>query len=215
MSEGFARLLVKKGPNPGEEFPLTERNAIIGRASHSDIVISDAEVSRQHAEIVPQLIDPSAGQQVEYALNDLGSTNGTFVNGKRVVALTPLDHGDLIELGEAVTLIFLASAPIEEPSPVETAPPATSISPESQPPPPSHEAHPWNEYAATPEKGRDGRRWVIGCGCGCLLVVLLCMASLFFLDAYDQGRLLYCGPLQPIFELLLGPVGFSPACALP
>jgi hypothetical protein len=68
---------------------------------------------------------------------------------------------------------------------------------------------------AKPEKGSNRRRWMLGCSCGCLLMVFLCTATLFFLDAYDQGRLLYCGPIQPFFELILGPFGFSPACALP
>lgn len=71
----------------------------------------------------------------------------------------------------------------------------------------------WTEPGAAEEAPRRSRRRrVLGCGCAVLLLVFLCAAALFFLDAYQQGRLLYCGPLRPLFELLLGPFGFSPVC---
>jgi hypothetical protein len=86
--------------------------------------------------------------------------------------------------------------------------------PQSVPTSLANEAFQGEPYVVPYESGRNRRRWVLGCGCGCLLVVFLCMATLFFLDSYEQGRLLYCGPLQPLFEMLLDPLGFSPACAL-
>jgi hypothetical protein len=51
-------------------------------------------------------------------------------------------------------------------------------------------------------------------GCGLLVALLLvCAGTFLILDAYDQGRLLYCGPAQSLFEAILGPLGlFTPAC---
>jgi len=211
MKDASARLLVKEGPLAGSEFALTEEQIRIGRAPDSDIAISDAEVSRQHAAIIQQ--------EGAYVIKDLGSTNGTFVNGQRVVTLTPLNHGDQIELGEAIVLVFLTTAQGGEPSPVEPLPQAHTIhsTPQPVPVPASSmdEAYLQEPYVTPTESDAHRRRWILGCGCGCLLVVFLCMATLFFLDAYEQGRLLYCGPFQPLFETLLGPLGFSPACAVP
>jgi hypothetical protein len=69
---------------------LEEPSLLIGRSSECDITLPDVNVSRRHAEI----------RRVEggYALTDLGSTNGTEVNGKRVTEAALAD-GDVIELG--------------------------------------------------------------------------------------------------------------------
>ncbi|RMG99007.1 MAG: FHA domain-containing protein [Chloroflexi bacterium] len=200
MSNDSARLVVQRGPIPNEEFPLTAERITVGRAPANDITLTDPEVSRRHAQIVLQ-----AGG---YAIEDLGSTNGTFVNGRRVVGLTPLHHGDIIELGEAISLIYFEAGqpPIDatmagQPVAVTEEASSARIRSRTAPPPSKDQRTGWTT-----------RQWLLGCGCGFLLFVFLCMALLFFLDAYQQGRLLYCGPLQPLFELLLGPFGFSPAC---
>ena len=63
----------------------------IGRSPHNDIVISDLGVSKQHAE----LRRSSAGA---YSIIDLGSHNGTYVNGARV-SQAELTEGDIITIG--------------------------------------------------------------------------------------------------------------------
>ncbi len=207
MNRLTARLLVTLGSQPKREYVLTQAQTIIGRTSTSDIEINDPEVSRQHALILRQ------GNQ--FLIEDLGSTNGTMVNGQRIFVMTVLSDNDQIELGEGILLDFYISMgdsyrPVAE----------TTYSP------PYHEqefdtpARPMKQYweegsevKLSPVSNR--RRWLIGCGCGFLLSVFLCVAILFFLDAYDQGRLLYCGPLYSFFNTVLGPFGFSPACALP
>ena len=236
MSEVFARLVVQRGPQPGASFALTEDVIRIGRTAGSDIVISDPEMSRQHAQLVRQ---PDG-----YAIQDLGSTNGTFVNYQRVTGLTMLNHGDVIALGDAVVLAYwdesatdsrpvpppvirgqqpptirgqqppvirgqqLPAAPRPspawEPQPVPVAEPVARPLPE--PPPLTAE-----EYEAHLAARR--RRIWIGCSVGFLLLICMCLGALFFLDGYQQGRLLYCGGLRPFWELILGPFGFSPACA--
>jgi pSer/pThr/pTyr-binding forkhead associated (FHA) protein len=68
----------------------------IGRAADNDVFIDDAAVSSRHCEIESE---PEAPQGVVlYRLRDLGSTNGTFVNGERVEACR-LVHGDVIRVG--------------------------------------------------------------------------------------------------------------------
>ncbi|HET6148187.1 MAG TPA: FHA domain-containing protein, partial [Polyangia bacterium] len=70
---------------------------IIGRGSDSDVFLPDHLLSRRHAEIEPR------GDA--FFLIDLGSTNGTFLNGERVVGERRLHNGDLITVGES-KLVF-------------------------------------------------------------------------------------------------------------
>ncbi len=92
------RLVVRRGPQPNQSYELTGDVTNIGRDITNDIVINDREVSRHHL----RLMRGSDG----YTIEDLGSTNGTFVNGKRLTGATPLKNGDMIGLGETVTLAF-------------------------------------------------------------------------------------------------------------
>ena len=78
------------------KFPLEKAVTSIGRSSMNDLPISDKMLSRQHARIVK---DDNGGLLVE----DLGSRNGTFLNGERLAAPQPLKAGDRITLG-GVTL---------------------------------------------------------------------------------------------------------------
>ena len=91
-------MVMNSGPNPGKEFPLEKGEVFIGRDLTNDLVINDAEVSRRHARLVAQ-----AGG---YILEDLGSTNGTFVNGQRLMGPYILRSGETVTLGEHVSLLF-------------------------------------------------------------------------------------------------------------
>ena len=94
------QMVMKTGPAPGKIFPLQKTEIAIGREAGSDVYINDVEVSRQHARLVSQFGD--------YNLEDLDSTNGTFVNGQRISAERPLEirTGDDIMFG-AVRMRFL------------------------------------------------------------------------------------------------------------
>ena len=72
-------------------FPLDGRVMIIGRESRNDIVIPDINVSRQHAEIRREATGA-------WVISDLGSTNGTFVNGRQIKS-APLQDADRLTLG--------------------------------------------------------------------------------------------------------------------
>lgn len=109
------QLVVRKGPKPGQTFPLFAVSTTVGRDPISDISINDPEVSRQHARFT-QTSD-------SYQIEDLESTNGTFVNGVQIGAdPVQLAHGNEIQLGSGVTMIFeLMSVDDEMELDVETA----------------------------------------------------------------------------------------------
>ena len=91
----------------------------IGRAGDADLVLADELVSRRHARIAPG----GSGAVVE----DLGSRNGTFVNGEAVHGPTHLVPGDQLQVG--VTLVELRSATqiAERPSAVHRVPPPLAV----------------------------------------------------------------------------------------
>lgn len=102
MANLIFQLVVRRGPQEGHIYPLTGDIMTIGRDPMSEVVISDPEVSRQHARLTR-----NADGRID--LQDLGSTNGTFVDGNRLggdkVTLTP---GQVVVVGSNVTLVFEA-----------------------------------------------------------------------------------------------------------
>jgi pSer/pThr/pTyr-binding forkhead associated (FHA) protein len=93
----------------------------VGRGRDADLVLADELVSRHHAQITPS----GSGALVE----DLGSRNGTFVNGEVIHGPTRLTPGDQLQLG--VTLVELRSATqiAERPSAVHQVPPPLAVPP--------------------------------------------------------------------------------------
>lgn len=81
----------------GRTFSLTQTNILIGRAANCDIVLNDLNVSRTHAEIRRE-------STTAWSVADLGSTNGTLVNGRHI-AQTMLSEGDRITTG-TTTFLF-------------------------------------------------------------------------------------------------------------
>jgi hypothetical protein len=90
-----ARIVATQGPHAGQAFELTGELMTIGReASHAIALVNDMGVSRTHAQIIRQ------GDQT--LIEDLGSTNGTYVNGIRISAPTPIKPGDTLQLGASL-----------------------------------------------------------------------------------------------------------------
>jgi pSer/pThr/pTyr-binding forkhead associated (FHA) protein len=94
------QLVVRSGPNPGKVFPIIKNEVIIGRDPACEVLIPDAEISRQHATVK---LMPDG-----YVVEDLGSTNGTIVSGKKLEGQHLLRPGEIIALGEHVSLVFEA-----------------------------------------------------------------------------------------------------------
>ena len=92
MSAPF-RLRVESGPRAGQTFAIGGSGTTIGRQEGNDIVIDDARLSRQHARL--ELRDGIL------VVADLGSANGTRVNGRAVTGSQPLRPGDLLQLGQS------------------------------------------------------------------------------------------------------------------
>lgn len=82
------------GPGTGEHYPLTKERTVIGRHPSCDLMIPESAVSRQHAAIT--LATTGDGT---ITLEDLGSRNGTFVNGEQVMGPTVLHVGDQLCVG--------------------------------------------------------------------------------------------------------------------
>lgn len=91
-------------PQTQSTYALSAPVVVLGRGADVDIRIEDAGVSRTHA----QIRRIGEAEQPGHELTDLGSTNGTFVNGHRI-ARHHLTDGDRIELG-GVTLIYRTAA---------------------------------------------------------------------------------------------------------
>jgi uncharacterized protein DUF4388/FHA domain-containing protein len=101
VREGRLVLRFLAGREPGVEFPLEDygREVSIGRAEDVDLVLDDARVSRKHARIVED--------QGRYLIEDLGSTNGIFVNAHRVQRAV-LREGDRIQIGTSLMKLVIS-----------------------------------------------------------------------------------------------------------
>lgn len=86
----------------GRAVPVTTARVVIGRSRECDLRLDDANASRRHCEVVQEGV-------TTWALHDLGSTNGTELNGERVDR-APLDDGDRITVG-STTIVFGRSRP--------------------------------------------------------------------------------------------------------
>ena len=89
MAQGVAAL-VGAGPLAGQRFPLERETTLIGRGEDCDVRIDDPLASRRHAQV--------RREPWRYVLEDLGSRNGTLVNGEPVNAGYHLRHGDTVHV---------------------------------------------------------------------------------------------------------------------
>lgn len=103
---GPPRLVVLTGTEPGRRYALVSDEVVIGRGDGCDVQIDDTKVSRKHARVMR--IDG------EWSLEDLGSRNGTMLNGKLVETPTPLSVGDRIQLSGETLLLFARHDPLED-----------------------------------------------------------------------------------------------------
>src|SRR5436853_4192307 len=129
-------LKVTAGNAAGQDIPL-EQELVIGRSTPGQGSLGgDSEISRVHARVYR---DTSGQLTVE----DLGSTNGTFVNGNRISSPTPLRPGDELRVGQ--TTLNVAGGAADEGAtavgavipPAGVAPPPAPVTPPTQPLPPA------------------------------------------------------------------------------
>lgn len=172
------QFVMRSGPTPGVTYPLEGDQLTIGRDASNAIAINDAEVSRKHSRL--------SFQGGKYVLEDLGSTNGTFVNGQRLSGPAVLKPGDVVSLGEQIVLMYdsinmdpgatMASprARVSQPRPQPATP---SAPPAYAPPPPTYAAEPAKKTNLIP----------IFIGAGILALICLCVVVLLVVDADPTG----------------------------
>ena len=107
----MAELKIQTADGSRERFPLSKPRITIGRARSSDVFLPDQWLSRHHAAVEQRL--------GAYYLLDLGSKNGTLLNGERVSGDRRLRDGDVITLGEHL-LAFSLEDELEERPPEGT-----------------------------------------------------------------------------------------------
>lgn len=173
------RLIITSGPGQGKEFVL-KGDVRLGRETDNEVVLLDPKISRHHAIFT---LDEKG-----YSISDLGSTNGTFVNGVRIATRHRLRTGDRIALGD-MELTFVHSA---EPRKPEFVPPRQET---YVPPSPAVER----------EAGGGVPIWV---WVGCLLLVLIALVVFCVI----LGALLYQYGLVQI--PLLDQMGTMPTATL-
>jgi len=94
----------------GRQYPITPKGITIGRGPENAIVLADERASRLHARVWLQ------GTQVY--VQDMGSTNGTFVNDSRISGPHPLRVGDRVKIGQTTLQLAMTPGPVSAPSSV-------------------------------------------------------------------------------------------------
>ncbi|MBL9085696.1 MAG: FHA domain-containing protein [Planctomycetia bacterium] len=138
------RLVIIRGPGAGRDVTLGAET-VVGRAPDVEIPVDDAGASRRHCRVRME------GQF--WVLEDLGSRNGTFVNGKRAEGVVPLREGDVVRIG-TVELIFRGDGAAREAASVPVAPVA-KVAPPAPAAPAEAPAEPEKKYDLRPRRRRN------------------------------------------------------------
>lgn len=177
------QLIMRTGPTPGATFTLEGDQLNIGRDSTNEITINDAEVSRRHARLT--------FQGGKYVLEDLGSTNGTFVNGQRLAGPRVLKAGEVVSFGEQIVLVFEVTT--NDPGATMVSPRAAaavpSVSRPATPPPPPPSDYVGNVPASPssaesePAPAKRTNILPIIIGAAVLFFICICAGILWYIDA--------------------------------
>ncbi len=205
LAENY-QLVVRRGPKPGQIYPLLAPTITIGRDPMSDISLNDPEISRYHA----QLIQTDTGYQIQ----DMGSTNGTYVAGQRLagepVLLSP---GVEVAFGSGITLTYELTGGDEggativdygaalQPKP-ETAVPEMS----SPPPPPSYAPEPAQPLIPGADDGSKKKRTTRIVIAVVLILLLCCCGFIAFMWFYGGDWILQqldLAMITPVVQSLL------------
>jgi len=201
MAESI-KLIVKAGDEINKSFVLIKDKNIIGRDPKCDIVIDDIEISRNHLTIT------RIGNN--FQIEDQNSTNGTFLNGKKLKQSTAIKDGDLISLGENHVLEFVHEKTDETPglSPLgETDQPKVTRAEEkitkvekplkerANKKKPDKEITNNRKKKAPSQKSEDQKKptWVIILIAALAFIVIFCIIPLIIIEATNQWCNLFAG----------------------
>jgi len=161
----MANLVIRQGPQAGMSFPLTGHQLVIGREEGTDVPLQDPEASRRHA-----LISWQGGQ---YIIEDLGSTNGTFVNGIQLTAPQALNPGDSIGIGQTALVFHLAETQ-RGIGPTPQARTASYVAPSPEP-------------VVASQRNKTTQYILYGVGCLLLICICLLLAIAVWVLAYPES----------------------------
>ena len=187
------QLTMRSGPTPGKTFLMGKEEIILGRDLANDIPISDPEISRRHVRFIMQ------GEN--FLIEDLGSTNGTFLNGQRISSPQQLRVGDVITLGEDIVLAFEQEGFDPDATVVKSQADLTARAvPQAMPPAPSYQRQPapmpqqvsqsvpmpgaYPEQAVRAQKKKKGLpTWLIVLIVAIVVVACVIAVTLYFMPA--------------------------------
>jgi pSer/pThr/pTyr-binding forkhead associated (FHA) protein len=184
MADSIYQITVRSGPEPGKTFPLEREEMFMGRDLANEITISDPEVSRRHARFIMQ--------DDTIMLEDLGSTNGTFLNGERISTPQQLRLGDVVTLGENIVMVFEKSrydpdATVVSTSAVQTVQPQPQQPkprPHQQPAEPASYQQPQPAAPSAPEKEKKGfPTWLVVLIIAIVVIACVIAVTLYFMPA--------------------------------
>jgi pSer/pThr/pTyr-binding forkhead associated (FHA) protein len=176
------QLIMRTGPTPGATFILEGDQLNIGRDSTNEITINDAEISRRHARLT--------FQGGKYVLEDLGSTNGTFVNGQRLAGPRVLKAGEVVSFGEQIVLVFEVTT--NDPGATMVSPRAAVVPSASRPvaPPPPPPAEYAGNIPSSPipavtpyQPAKRTNLTPVIIGVAVLFFLCLCAGVLWYIDS--------------------------------
>ena len=172
-------LVIQSGIQRGLSYPLKMGDNSIGRESGNDIIITEDTISRDHARI-------TVGEEGVW-IEDLNSSNGTFVNGQRIATPTWLNPSVSIQLGTSVVLGLRALSPQQTHPPARVAPtPAT----------PLRKTSPVPKVRQAKSKIRKtlNRKW------GIMGLAILLIFGALFLWPFQKAEAILDGPMIVINE---------------
>ena len=193
------QFVMRSGPNTGKIYPLEATEIVIGRDASNGVAINDAEISRKHAKLN---LHGSA-----YVIQDLGSTNGSFVNGQRITGTQVLNPGDTVSFGENIVLIYEVA---QDPNAtvISSAQAPKTVAPIRRPSPAPAPAYsgqvPAGPVAATPAPVKKSGSKVVIIIIVAIIVclILACIAAFVWVDADKSGARWCMFPFSIIGQML-------------
>ena len=128
------RVIVQDPEAGGRDLAIDKAEVVLGKHAECDVVLANSKVSRRHARI--------AVANGGFVIEDLQSTNGTFVNGERVTGPRPFEARDEIKIGDYVIRVEPKAAPAAEKPKAAAKPPAEPAKAEPAKPEPSKKGAP-------------------------------------------------------------------------
>jgi pSer/pThr/pTyr-binding forkhead associated (FHA) protein len=170
---GKFQFVMRSGPTVGAIYPLEGDSISIGRDASNTIQINDAEISRRHARL--------QFQGGKYVIEDVGSTNGTHVNGQRIMSAYVLRPGDIVSFGEGIVLGYEVADQDPAATLAVSRPPVQARQPVAAPPP--AQAYAGQVPAGPLPLGKKTNPLPIVIGVGALVLICACVGFFWWVDS--------------------------------